>query len=352
VAFLGLKPLVKDFTKLLKPLMAYWGRSGLQVFIYIDDILLVSVSKERAVQEGKMILDTLRQAGIVENCAKRKGPAQEIVFLGLQVCTRTLTLHIPPSKLEGLLSDLSVACNTKRNTVRQLARLVGKVISCILATGPSPILLCRQFFIVIASASSYDAYVDWTRLRPIFQELANELQVTNGCSISRPDNQWVAVRQTASDASGTGFAVCKILCLHSDEHLPHDGAFGEEWFRREFTKSERGTSSTHREMLAILELLQRKGHEMAGRSLTHWTDNMNAEGIVAKGSGNPELQELALNIHRLARGHGVTLRVCWISRSDPRVKLADDLSRFSTVDVDDFGLAHNESVNSAGVQWL
>jgi len=67
---------------------------------------------------------------------------------------------------------------------------------------------------------------------------------------------------------------------------------------------------------------------------------VNAERIVVRGSSKPQLQALALLIHRLCRSHAIDLRVVWVSRVDPRIKLADELSRWeSPSDPDNYGLA-------------
>jgi len=347
VAFLGLRPLVRDFTSLLRPVMAYLAEMGITAYIYIDDILLVSSSKQRALEDTEMVLDVLRRAGFVENASKRQQPAQRQVFLGLEIDTVNQMIRVPEAKLETLRKDLAHAASVPRGTARELAKLAGKVISCLLATGPSTILLSRNIFASILSAKHYDITLPWRHLWSDFLQLREEIRLRNGLAIARPDSAHVHVRQSSSDASASGLAICKIFCAQGRDHIQHEGPCGSEWFRRELSAEERQLSSTHRELLAILDLLLIKGDQLSFSTITHWTDNHNAALIVAKGSSKPSLQRLAVWIHRLAQHYGVHLQVLWTKRTDPRIKIADKISRFDPVDIDDFGLAERDFQNIA-----
>jgi len=339
VAFLGLRPLVRDFTSLLKPVMAHLATLGITAYVYIDDFLIVSTSKSQALQDLRVVLDVLRRAGFVENSSKRQAPAQRQTFLGLEIDSISQVIRVPDEKLTKLLTELADATAIKRGSARSLARLAGKVISCLLATGPSPILLSRDIFSMILSAKHYDIVLPWRHLWPVFKELISELKLRNGLAIARPDAVRVSARQSSSDASATGLAICQILCAQGKDHVQHEGPCGRQWFRRELSVEEKALSSTHRELLAILDLLVHKGSEIAFSTLTHWTDNHNAALIVAKGSSKPDLQKLALWIHRLAQHFRVNLQVLWARRTDPRIKIADQFSRFDPIDIDDFGLS-------------
>jgi len=342
VAFLGLRPLVRDFTSLLKPVMAHLAALGITAYVYIDDFLLVSESEGQAHEHLRVVLEVLRSAGFVENSTKRGAPAQVQKFLGLEIDTILQVIRIPDDKLADLIEALSVAGATKRGSARSLARLAGRVISCLLATGPSPILLSRQIFKTILEARHYDLMLPWRHLWPDFSELSRELKLRNGLAIVRPEATRVSARQSASDASATGLAICQILCAQGKDHVQHEGPCGRRWFRRELSTKEKALSSTHRELLAILDLLVHKGAEITYSTLTHWTDSHNAALIVSKGSSKPDLQRLALWIHRLAQHFRVHLQVLWTKRVDPRIKLADQFSRFDPVDIDDFGLSSRD----------
>jgi len=299
----------------------------------------VSGSSHAAHVDGQTARQVLRQAGWVENREKAQGPAQRLTFLGLDIDTRTLSVHIPHEKKQDIVNNLRQASSVPRGSVRALARLVGRALSCLLATGPTLILLARNLMVPIFSTSSYDKIISWKSLQGDFNVLAEALVELDGASIAHMDDIDTSTVQLASDASAVGYAVCEIICGQGRQHVQHAGPCGREWIRGELTHIQRDLSSTHRELVAILALLVKKGHELKGHRITNWTDSVNAERVIARGSSKPQLQHLALMIHRLARHFNVSLRVVWTRRTDPRIKIADELSRGDIADLDDFGLS-------------
>jgi len=343
VTFLGLRPLVRDFTKLLRPVMAHLGSHGLTAFIYIDDILLASPSRRHALRDNAFLRRTLASAGFVENPDKRRGPAQRLCYLGLDLDLISFSIHVPQDKLDSIRAALGCAASRRRGPVRELARLVGRVLSCLLATGPTLILLARPLFVRICESSSYDVTRSWEDLAGTFRALAHELSYLNGAPIVREDDPQVDVSEVhfSTDASASGFAVCRLFCRQGAEHRPHDGPCGSALVRQIFRARDRSRSSTFRELSAILHLLLVQGRALRHHKVVSWCDNANAERIITRGSGVPELHHLALMIHRIARRLDITLQVRWVRRTDPRIRLADELSRFDQprVDTDDFGLS-------------
>jgi len=344
VTFLGLSTLVRDFTKVLRPVVAYLRRIGVHTSVYIDDFVIVSATREQAFRDRDKVLAVLSACGWVDNPDKRQGPAQRLKYLGLILDTRTRTVHIPPRKLDKLRDTLSRAGQTPRATVRDLARVTGLVISVLQATGPTLLLLSRPLFATIAQAASYNQWVSWVPLHSAFLDLAAELPRLDGAPVFRDDDEHIAAStHLASDASANGLAVCRILCRAGREHIWHHGPCGVQWFREPITGLTAGLSSTLRELLAILRFLCHHGFQLTGRRVTNWTDSNNTERILLRGSPVPDLQRLALAIHFLARHYRIDLRVFWIRRSDPRIQLADEHSRFEEPeDPDDFGLCKND----------
>jgi len=341
VTFLGLSTLVRDFTKVLRPVIAHIRRAGVHASVYIDDVLIVSATKQAALADCKFVHGVLAAAGWVDNPAKRQGPATRVEYLGLIINSPDLTIHVPPSKLESVTAALRSAAATSRATARDLARIAGRVISLLQATGPMTLLLGRALFEAIASAPHYDHWFDWRPLRPHLLRLADELPRLSGTPVHSDDDEHLAdSMHLSSDASANGMAVCRILCRNGRAHFWHPGPCGTEWFREPLDHLSACQSSTHRELLAIFRFLCARGPSLAGRRVTNWTDSVNTERILLRSSRVPGLQRLALAIHDLARHHRVALRVFWVRRSDPRLQLADASSRFDEpADPDDFGLS-------------
>ena len=124
----------------------------------------------------------------------------------------------------------------------------------------------------------------------------------------------------ASDASATGLGA--HTQVKSREFIIH----------KNFSPQEIGTSSTHREVYAILYALDALKHIHKGRTILWYTDNWAASKIVRKGSPLPELQDMAEKIFNLCKEHRIILTVEWIPME--LNEYADHLSK--VVDHDDW----------------
>eukprot|EP00094_Tigriopus_californicus_P005119 TCALIF_04933-PA protein Name:"Similar to ORF V Enzymatic polyprotein (Cestrum yellow leaf curling virus)" AED:0.21 eAED:0.28 QI:67/0/0/1/0/0/3/0/284 len=76
IAFLGLAPLVRIFSKLQKPIIPYLRFQGNQCYIYIDDMIVFGASKAECQNNMMIARQVWSQAGWVENVRKAKGPTQ------------------------------------------------------------------------------------------------------------------------------------------------------------------------------------------------------------------------------------------------------------------------------------
>lgn len=73
--------------------------------------------------------------------------------------------------------------------------------------------------------------------------------------------------------------------------------------------------------------------------MSHLTDNKGVVSILHKGSPVEDLQDLALQIHKLCWIHDIRLRIHWTPRSDPRLQAADARSRH--FDHEDWGVGRH-----------
>ena len=101
-----------------------------------------------------------------------------------------------------------------------------------------------------------------------------------------------------------------------------------------FSDQESSLSSAWRELKSLHSLYVESGSDFKNCQIIHLTDNKAVESIMVKGSSKSYLQLMALAIYKACKIHGIVLSVVWKSRSDPRLALADDWSRF--IDKDDW----------------
>ena len=79
----GLSSAPRTFTKLLKPVVAFLRQRGVRLVIYIDDILIMADTKEKAAAHLILTLDVLEYLGFLINYDKSiVEPTQLIDFLG------------------------------------------------------------------------------------------------------------------------------------------------------------------------------------------------------------------------------------------------------------------------------
>ena len=94
------------------------------------------------------------------------------------------------------------------------------------------------------------------------------------------------------------------------------------------------TSSTFREILAVMFVLLSLLDCLPGLTVKWFTDNQNVQRIISSGSSKEHLQSEALSIFNICCYHGISIDMVWIPRS--KNDKADFLSRI--YDPDDWGL--------------
>jgi hypothetical protein len=151
----------------------------------------------------------------------------------------------------------------------------------------------------------------------------------------------------ASDASGHGFGLVKVLCGSQKVHSQHEGPCSEYISGTIFSLEERKFSSTLRELMALKEAYGEGSLGLYNQSVLHLTDSAVSEAVMRVGSPVAELQAAAIAIHESCRFRNVKLRVEWRPRKDARMEEADHASRL--FNCDDFGLCEKDF--AAVLRW-
>ena len=100
----GLCSAPRIFTKLLRPVMAYLRRQGLQSTIYPDGILIMHQSREGLLHQVELTVQLLQSLGFTINREKSQlSPSQQIQFLGFQVDSRQMKFFLPEEKVQDIL---------------------------------------------------------------------------------------------------------------------------------------------------------------------------------------------------------------------------------------------------------
>ncbi len=122
----GLSSAPWAFTKMLKPLIAFFRARGIRLVIYLDDILLMSSSKEKLKEDVLLVRTVLELVGFVVNEEKSIcDPSQLIEFLGLIIDSIAMTLSLPSSKVDSLVASCKKLISQPKSSLRELASVMG-----------------------------------------------------------------------------------------------------------------------------------------------------------------------------------------------------------------------------------
>ena len=190
---LGLSSAPRVFTKLLKPVIALLRRQSIRCIIFLDDLLIMQQSQKSLKRTSQDILTLLQVLGFRINWEKSAlVPTQMIQYLGLKVDSTQMTIALPKDKLRGIVQSCSQASRENSITIRDLARLIGKMTATAMAVLPAP--LCYRSLqrlknqSLFATSGDYEAKVLLDQAaREELQWWRYELQQWNGRPLQPPN---------------------------------------------------------------------------------------------------------------------------------------------------------------------
>ena len=282
----GLATACYAFTKILRPLVKHWRSQGLRAILYLDDGIVAVSSRDAAVEASHKVRQDLKDAGLVEHIDKCNWtPVQQITWLGFFLDLEKGQIFVPTEKVEQLKSQLEQVQHSPTLKARDLASIIGKLISISLAVGPTARLMTRSLYAALNSRQFWcqSLHVTPEARREILFWLEN-LDTVNGQGLWHSPS---AIRVVYADASSTGYGGFTV------EHGCHvaQGLFSEE---------EAAQSSTWRELHAVRMVLGSLAHMLHNQRVRWFSDNQNVVRIIEIGSRNPKLQKEALEIYSMA----------------------------------------------------
>lgn len=126
----GLSSAPRLFIKLLKPVYASLRSKGHVSVAYIDDSYLQGETYEQCLKNIQDTIDLFEQLGFKINKEKSVVvPTHEIVFLGFVLNSKSMTISLTPEKIKKFKNLYHNFCSNKSHLIRQVAELVGVLIS-------------------------------------------------------------------------------------------------------------------------------------------------------------------------------------------------------------------------------
>ena len=228
-------------------------------------------------------------------------------------------ISVPTHKINALKDLIAGLQGQQSVSAKQIACVIGKIISMSIALGSVSRLMTRDLYALLNSRHSW--FEKLTINPAAKQELTfwyKEIEEFNGQNIKRSPS---AVRMVYSDASGTGFGGYMV------EHGPQI-AHGQ------WTTWEAEQSSTWRELKSVSTVLESFASQLANEHIRWFTDNQNVVNIILHGSKKPMLQTEALKVFHLSLVHNLVIEPEWIPREENLV--ANYISKI--LDYDDWML--------------
>ena len=318
----GLSSAPYIFTKLFRPLVAYWRQQGIHIVVYLDDGLGEAPSYQVALDHSTTVKSDLVRSGFVPNSEKSIWvPTLVIDWLGFTIDLFQGLLFIPGKKIKRVLSDINSILEANCSSARDLSALAGRINSFNLAVGNATTLMTKFLHMSIVLQSSWDSKF---LLPPsVKEELVfwkDNVRCLNGRPIGRQfSGTRTIVYSDASDVGAGGVIKGRdgVIC-----HLP-------------WSPDEARRSSTWRELQAVHVCLSSFSKTLTGCAVQWFTDNRNIPSIIRRGSMKSDLHQLALSIFEIVVRNSIDLQVDWIPRSFN--DHADAISRI--IDFDDWGVS-------------
>ena len=99
---------------------------------------------------------------------------------------------------------------------------------------------------------------------------------------------------------------------------------------RTWCGNEHARSSTHRELLGVITVLESFPCFLRSQTIKWYTDNQGVVAIVNKGSMKPDLQILAVRIFKFCRENCISIQMEWLPREQNQG--ADTISKINDTD--------------------
>ena len=307
-ACFGLNILPHLFMSLMRPLERIWRNQGIQVFVYLDDILVLGSTQKQVQLHLKVVLETLQKAGFVINLKKSVlDPTQEINHLGFLLDLKTGYLRVTKEKLKSIKKELGKVVTHNFLSSRKMAAILGVVRACLPAL---PFL--RAFTDTLVEFVNKQSEKGWDSIHQIPLELKDQLK---------------EVKDLLSTWSGRPFQEKCQKELHSDSSTFAWGGvdINSGSFIQEFWREKASLHINVKELEAAIHTV--KSLSKPGEKVLLSVDNQVTYYYLIGGGGKlPHFNKILRPFLKWCLENNVKLQVQWVPSHEMK---ADGLSRWS-----------------------
>ena len=309
----GLRSAPKIFCALSDALEYILLQAGISSCLhYIDDFLTLGApDSQECAHNLRVLTDICKVLGIPLAIEKIEGPSVCIIFLGIELDARTMTMRLPQEKLDHLRNLIAQWLSKKAATKREMLSLIGELAHASKVVIPGRIFLRRM----IDCAHLRKQLTDWIRLNEEFKSdlywWHTYLGQWNGVSLLAAHVYHPPDTTLFTDASGNWGC---------------GGTAGLEWFQCPWSEQWATVNIATKELVPIVIAVAIWGERWASNHVRVRCDNMAVVEILrARSSRDPELMHLLRCLHFFAAKYDIRLSASHIAGVENT--MADALSR-------------------------
>eukprot|EP01050_Picozoa_sp_SAG11_P018216 SAG11_NODE_2719_length_3048_cov_3.886402_1_plen_770_part_00 len=139
----GVSSLPRAWTKLLRPVMAFFRSFGLKIVVFLDDLLIMSSSYIQCATDTQDVLTVLTYLGFIISTKEQVKlvPSQRQIWCGAEICSITMMFYLPRDKERKLQRLVRRTIKTVNAgillTRRQWAQVLGTLRATMFAVLPA-----------------------------------------------------------------------------------------------------------------------------------------------------------------------------------------------------------------------
>ena len=261
------------FTKCLKTMVKYWRENAVRIVLFLDDGLGMNKSLSKCRSEALFVKQSLLKAGFFLNEEKSIwDPQISLEWTGIVWNGEEYYRSIPDRRINDFLNELIAIKNRlPSTTARFLAKIVGMVISMMPVIGNVARLMTRNLYELIQSRDGWDNGFKMPREHSAINEIFFWNDTLRQLNKRMLTQNVLPETVMFSDASGTAAGAYSVSFVNSVFH-----AF--------WSDEDAKTSSTFREIKAVLLAFRSFQSILANKYVTWFTDSQNCVRIINTGS--------------------------------------------------------------------
>ena len=263
--------LFNDFADLLAWILV---QNGLEGLLHYDDFLISTRGRASCLQQLDTLLDFFRWLGIPVAIEKTVGPAQILIFLGIEIDVVARIIRLPADKFRELQVNLQRWALKRKCTKRELLSLIGSLSFACKVVKPGRIFL-RRLIDLSTTVSSLHHHIDLNlEARADISWWVDCVQFWHGRSFFQDDVVSSDALELYTDASALGLG----------------GVYGAQWFSTPLTDElslafrQDVIDIAYLELLAIVAATFTWGAHWVNKQILFFTDNSSICHIWSSGS--------------------------------------------------------------------